>query len=128
MTGAAVRNILVSNAAITALIASRIYPLILPQGSPFPAVTYNIVSNNPLHCKNGAASQDEIRLSLNIWSRKYEEAEAIAEASRNALDNYAGISKGQTINKIQIINEVDLYEEEPNVYHKVLDFKILKQR
>lgn len=131
MVGAALRSLLVNAGTIEALIGVdamgrvKIYPLIVPQGVPYPAYVYQLISDVPIRCKApGGATADEYRFQVSAYSRDYIMVEQMATVVRVALDDYKGISEGETLLKIYFDGQRDLYEEGPKVYHRAMDFRV----
>ena len=79
-------NILSTNAALTALISTRLNPVRIPQGSSFPAVSYNLVSEVPNPTKSGHSRTEFARVQVNAYGNTLASAEAVASAIRTAFE------------------------------------------
>ncbi len=66
-----------SFAGLSALIATRIYPLRMPQGSTFPAVVYTRVSGARINNLDGENIQNP-RYQIDCWAETYSAAKAVA--------------------------------------------------
>lgn len=125
----AIYNILSNHATLKTLLGGtlteppRLYPLILPQTAALPAMTMQVVSNNPTYCKEGR-QEDEYRLSLNVFTESYSKAQEIGDITKDILDQLKGTYAGIEITKIKLLNEIDLYEKGAEDFHKVIDFKV----
>lgn len=79
-------NILSNNAALTALVSTRINPLRIPQGTAFPAISYNLISITPTPTKSGHSRTDWARVQISIFATTYQSAAETADAVRNAFE------------------------------------------
>lgn len=84
-----------SVSAITAVVGQRIYPRLVPQGnqsgSNLPAITYQMVSGNPLQSLSGSSGFTTERIQLNCWALDDSTARSLRELLRLNLDGYAGL-------------------------------------
>lgn len=91
-------NILSTNAALTALISTRLNPVRIPQGSSFPAVSYNLVSEVPNPTKSGHSRTEFARVQVNAYGNTLASTEAVASAIRTAFE---AVSLPNTFNGIK---------------------------
>lgn len=73
-------------ASIVAIIADRVYPLVLPQEPTLPAIAYQRISNR-VERSQGGISAINPRMRLNCWDRTYDGAIALEEVLIAALDS-----------------------------------------
>jgi hypothetical protein len=121
---AVLQRIILAAPAVSALIGSRLYPNIVPQKAPNPAMTYQQISGPRLHDMQGAVGMCKARFQINCWAASYAKAKELAETVRLTLDGYS--SEG-TIKVIHLSNEGDLPKTKPGLdqltrYGKRLDF------
>lgn len=81
-----VYNILSNNAALTALISTRLNPVRIPQESSFPAVSYQLVSEVPNPTKSGHSRTEFARVQVNAYGVTLASAESVASAIRTAFE------------------------------------------
>jgi type III secretory pathway lipoprotein EscJ len=81
----AVYNILSNNAALTAVVSTRINPLRIPQESAFPAISYQLISVIPHPSKSGSSKSDFARVQINSFGLTYQSAVQVADLVRNAM-------------------------------------------
>lgn len=62
-------NILSNNAAVSAIVGTRIYPMRLPINTAYPAITYQLVSDVPENSKTGRAIYYNARVQVNCFAR-----------------------------------------------------------
>lgn len=118
------QRIILAAPAVSALIGSRLYPNIIPQGAPNPAMTYQQISGPRQHDMQGAVGFAKARYQINCWAETYAKAKELAEVVRQVLDGYS--SQG-VIKVIHLANEGDLPKTSPGLdqltrYGKRLDF------
>ena len=73
------------NAPLAALVGTKIFPLIVPQGTAFPCISYQRISGMPANTLSGHSGLEEIDLQIDVWAKTYTEAKAIAKAVRAAM-------------------------------------------
>lgn len=120
-------TILSAHPGLSALVGSRIYPLILPQNPAYPALTYQRVSGPREQSHDGPSGLARPRFQVSCWHPDFDQAKAAAEQVRLALAGYRGIVGGLEIEGIQVENELDLYDPDAKVYRVILDFVIWHQ-
>jgi len=131
ITGA-IRQLIVDNATAAAIVGQRVYPVILPQSAIYPAVKMHIVSSGGNNTKSGVSSEDTIMLQVSSFAFTYNDAQRSDDAIRAAIDYYRGtVLVGAVVHGLDLveyIGSVDLYEEEPKVFHRASDYKIRYSR
>lgn len=94
----AVRYLLINDAAVAALIGSRVYPIALPQGSTLPAAVFHMID----------ATEDDFgvlsdpRIQISCFAATYDGAKALRQAVKNCLKRYRGTAKGILIEHIAV--------------------------
>lgn len=120
-----------AHTGLSALVDSRIYPLVLPQPPTLPAVTYFKVSKvNKRTMASPSDSLKQVRVQLSCWANTYAKAKDVAEQVTVALQDYSGLMGGTDGVRVldgNIINEQDLYEGDTGIYHIPIDVLILHE-
>jgi hypothetical protein len=93
-----VYNILSNNAALTALISTRLNPVRIPQETTFPAVSYQLVSEIPTPTKSGHSHTEFARVQINAYGTTLSSAQSVASAIRTAFE---AVSLPGTFNSIK---------------------------
>ena len=87
-------DLLCGDAALVALISTRIYPQVAPQNVPddeMPShVVYQVVSSIPERHLKGPGAPTVTRMQVDCYARVYSDAKAIARAIRECADGYRG--------------------------------------
>jgi len=119
-------SLLKANAGVSSLVATRMYPVLLPDKSTLPAVTYRTLSSLPTYTLTGALGMTTNRIEYTAWATSYLTAKAIIEAIVEALDNYTGtLADGTFVSRIwRTGSAVDSFEAEGNLYTCSIDFRI----
>ncbi len=110
---------------VTALTSTRIYNLELPQETTMPAIVFSrINTNRDLISHGGALGLAESIIQVSLYADTVPEVRALSEAVRKTLHVYKGTNNGVEILLSRLINEVDLFDSELEVYHVAMDFQV----
>ena len=82
--GVLIFSLLSQAAPVVALLGERIYPILAPQGTPFPYATYQVISQNGNETM-ACVLEDDARAQLSLFAKTYPEICAISAATRAAL-------------------------------------------
>ena len=121
MIESALRYILVNDTTVKA-ITTRCYPVTIPQDPTYPLILYTKISGMRDHALRGASGHAHPRFQVEAWAETYTAAKTLADAIRNALDDYTGTASGTYIASCLIDSERDIYEPEIEVYRVVQDY------
>lgn len=118
---------LVEEAIVTLLsgvAGGRVYAHNLARGVTLPAVTYMKVSGPRDQTMQGPSGLVSARIQVSSWAASYGAAKTLSDSVRQALDGYMGTTDGVRIGGIELVNETDQYESEPNVFQVIMDFRV----
>ncbi len=104
----AVRAVLELDATVVALVGSRIYPSVAPQGAVAPFVVARIISDVPENTLAGTSvgRLSGIRLQLDSYGRTYIEAHAVGDA----IDAVVSALASPDLSAMRV-GERDLYDD-----------------
>lgn len=71
-------------AGVTAMVAQRIYPDVLPDKTTYPAVVFEVQSI-PIPSVSGVNLGDEVTVTVASWGKSRTEANAVRDAAEAAL-------------------------------------------
>jgi Protein of unknown function (DUF3168) len=103
----------------------RVRPMLLPEGTNFPAIVYQVVATNPLTSMDGVNALQMKRMQIDCYGQTAVAAKTLAQAVHNALDGYRGVlSEGTVVQSCLPNQDVDEFEFDPQVFRVACDFNI----
>jgi hypothetical protein len=125
----AIYDVLHDDATVLGIVVAKIYPNNIPQGITVPAISYHEISGMRDHVLGSATGLVMSRYQINCWDDDYAGVRTLANAVRNALDDYAGTKDSTYIQRALIDGENDISEFPADTqllfrYGKALDFII----
>ena len=109
MTVLAVRQALIADAGVQALVGQKIGPLQEMQGLDFPYVILGLGKLDPFNTLNGSAGLSREVIELDAWAFKYGDAVQLADVCRTALNNAGFLCLGLTADKFEFQQDSGLY-------------------
>ena len=102
-------------------VEGRVHPLRMPQNCLKPALVYKKVSDievAPMSgwCEVQGATSSKKRMQVSVFAEHYSEQKSIEQSVKTALKTFG--------NKVKEIRNYDLFEDETELYHGVIEFKI----
>lgn len=119
-THGAIRDALVEDATVAALVGTRVYPIRLPELPTLPALTYQRISSRPIGSHQGAGELEAGRWQVTAWADTYNGVQALALATERALDGRLGSGIQAAIPAGQL----DLFDPETGRYYVPVDVMI----
>lgn len=119
------RDLLLNNAGVVALVGQSIHMMRLPQGTKAPCISYSRINTNPINALNTAARAEISTYQVDAWGKTQLQARDLAHKIKLALDAYIGTSLGVSIGGIMLANEIDLYEEDTEFFRVSLEFTVM---
>jgi hypothetical protein len=102
------RAALVANAAVTALVGTRVYPVLAPATAAIPFVTYRRSGVQRQHALSGPIGTPTVLLTLDMYAETYEAVRDLADKTRLCLDGYGTAETDSTVVKnVSLDNESD---------------------
>jgi hypothetical protein len=115
--GSAVRGYLAANGGVAALVGSRIYPDVLPQGYSVRsggALTYTIIDTVHDHLINGLSGIARSRIEFAAFASTRAGANLIAEAVRASdIIGLTGAMGGVSIESVIVASGIQTLDERP---------------
>lgn len=116
---------LTANIDVTALVETRIYPVVWPDTPVFPLVTYQRISTVTQSVFSGPLSMATVRLQIDAWGAGYSDAKAVAEAINKALEGFQGtLPDGTRVDDIILDSQFDLFDSPSLRFRVSSDFLI----
>lgn len=125
----ALRTILLADAPVLAVVSTKIWPMIAPQGSAMPYIVYSRIGTDHIEVLAGSAGLARATFQIDCWSDSFDTVRDLANKVRIALQGVQGTHASVVIDGINMTSEVDDYEEpenknEPGTYGVKMDFGI----
>lgn len=111
-----------NDAGVSALVSTRVYPVILPQRPTLPAISYQRISNS---VKDGTSDIRQSRWQVDGWAQTYAGITALSAAIKTAMDAYHDTDQSPMIKWTDIVNELDDYDPETDLYRVSLDLILI---
>lgn len=128
MVGKYLRNRLINNATVNALINGRFHPVWIPQLSDRPAVAFQVSISPGDATKVDKATYDNYEVTMNIWGDDYDQLEAIDAAIRSELDFTRGTTEGVTVRQIEYKGGGDGTDEKGEFLYREAKYMISVNR
>jgi hypothetical protein len=125
MFESSVMNYLSSYTGLTALVSSRITPVVLPTPATYPSVTFQTIAAEDDLVMGQEAGIFECRVQFDCWGSSYGSTKAVAIQVKNAFRNYTGDMKGTVIHCTKLVNEMDAFNS--TVFRTTLEFEFQYQ-
>lgn len=111
---------LTTDPAVSAIVASRVYPQIAPQRAAMPLVTYSRVSGVRSMSVDGVGKLLQARYQIDCFANDYTTARALASAAMDALRAAAAF-------KVADITDRDQFEDEIDIHRIIIDATLWHQ-
>ncbi len=93
----------------------RVWPVLAPQDSALPRITFQRVSNAPVNDLRGHSGMDIVRVQVDVWAADYLSGKHLATTVRDTLSS-SGI-------KHLFLSDLDDYEPETKLYRVRMDLQ-----
>lgn len=91
-------TILTGNAALAALVGTRVYPVKLPQKVVYPAIVFTKLGGPRAHSQDGSSGFVQGLFAFDCWADTNAVASAVEKALKDTLDGYRDVHTGGLIN------------------------------
>jgi len=109
-------------------VGTRIRPNILEQNVVLPAVSYQILFDEPTDDISANAGLFRAQVQYNVFAKTPDAVQPIADKIRLALQGYKGVSSLVDILGVYFVSQFDNYEEEIDNYVVTLRFGVWYNR
>lgn len=94
-------------AELSALIGTRLYPVLIPQEVAEPAVAYQVITGLPTRSHTGYSNHQATRIQFTCQAGSYSQAKAVSKAVRHCWESFRGTVSGILIGGAFVENEFD---------------------
>ena len=121
---------LLSTPAVTAIMGTRLYPVIIPAGATpasYPCATMRTISSVPQYTNDGPTGFINARIQIETWSADYYTGKSLADAIRVALDGFYGVLPDGTavLNILRDNGGTDYYEQDSEMHCVQVDYRVM---
>lgn len=139
MIETALRSVLLADAAVAALVGTRVYTGVMPQRPTLPLVTLKKIDKLSDLTLEDAVGPNTLRVQVDCWAQDgtgtsgVDNVRALADvvngsddqSSAGPLHGYHGTSEGQRINLIRLLVERSTeYESDTKLYRVSADYAV----
>lgn len=115
---------------VTAIVKTRIYGNVAPQGKPLPYITYTRIDADHYHHMGGMSGLANMRIQVDCWSGMYPQVKWLAEKVRLALDAFSGDVGSHDVRSILLESDNDLHVtpfrgDDNGVHRQSMDFMVV---
>jgi len=121
---------LIADATIHAVVADRIYPMMMPQNVTLPCLTYQRISTPRIitHDSSGATGDlTNPRFQFDAWGATQKSTKLISDALRAVLHGKTGAMGGVTIRAALADNEAPDFDPDSELYRSRSDYIIWQE-
>lgn len=108
---AALYTNLTEDAGVAAIAEGRVYPVMVPQDRPYPALVYQLISAPRVHSMDGASGLVSARVQITSFAVTQVVARSLADAARVLMDGVSGTWAGVVIDHANLIDEADVLDK-----------------
>lgn len=114
-------TILTGYSGVSAIVDTRVFPLVLPQKAALPAISYLRVDGVQDANLSGNSGMEAVRVQVDCWAQTYAQAKTLAGAVADAMA--AGFGS-----ECVWLSDRDQYEDGAKVFRVILEFSIHNER
>ena len=112
------RNTLLGSTALTAIVGNKVFPMVMPQGTLLPAVSFQKISGVPANCLYGPTGLEEITVQIDAWAMSLSVVKNMAKAIRAVMPT-TGVTWGA-----RLTMDEDLFDAEAKVYRICMSYDV----
>ncbi len=108
---------LTSDAGVSALVGTRVHPMLRPKGGTLPAITYQRISSIRDNSLDGPMDYVSYRIQIDCWAGTYAQAKALGDAVRAALNGVSTTLGGEAVQFVTLESDNDELENDGDTRH-----------
>lgn len=114
-------------AGLSALISTRLYPNVIPETAPAPAVAYQRISRQRWRSRDGYSGKSVSRYQFTAVGDTPSDARDVALQIVAALESFAGTMDGLTVDVAMVDDERDDYLPRSQEYTEQVDVDVIHE-
>ena len=107
----AVYTRLSTDATVSGLVGTRIYPVLAPEGVALPYITYQRIAVDHVESVAGSSGLANALVQVDCWAASYAGANALGEAVRLRMQGFRGTVGSQDIQAVLLSSDRDAPED-----------------
>lgn len=104
-----------NSAALTAIVANRVYNGPLPETATLPAITFEYVTGSPQNTFNGDTGASRNTYTISAWASTYAQAQQLRQAIQAEMRDRVRLAL------------VPLHDHQSRLYRFAIDYSIFRQ-
>ena len=108
--GKVVRTTLLNDAAIASTVSNRVYPLVMPMNTDFPAIMYTVLNTKSDSHLKGTTGIAESMLQLDGYGQNYSGLLSLMELVRLEIQSIRGTYDSVFISSIDLDSSYDMFD------------------
>jgi Protein of unknown function (DUF3168) len=120
----AIRDLILSDPAIVAIVGTRVYPAPLPANPVYPAITYQQISQGNVSSHSGNSHLANTRLQLTCWASSHTANSDLRDNLKRVLRDFHGNQSGYRLDRVAWDNDLAQYESETAKHQRIIDLLI----
>lgn len=128
-----IRTLLLSSPDIAAMVGTRVYPIVLPQGETEDSIVYNRIVESESYHFVGGSGLISTRMQIDAWSRDLDRAHVLGDLIKEFIGGFKGqINYGSSspqdyvnINGIFMLNGDEDFDNLSLMYRRRRDYSVI---
>ena len=109
---------LAGTTAVSTIVSTRIYPVIMPQDPTVPAISYQQISMTE---QDGTSTLREQRYQVDCWDDDFAGVQTLGDAVQAALEEWTDTDQTPRVKMSRIVGSYHDYENETGLYRVSFD-------
>jgi hypothetical protein len=101
---------LTANTNVSAIVSTRVYPMVAPRSAAMPLLTYERASTDEIGIMSGVDGALTVHLSVDCWGTTYLGARSAADAVEGVLNGYSNTASDPVVIMVRREGERDIVE------------------
>jgi len=126
---------ILSDSGVTAIIASRVFPLMMQPKENFPCVVYRLANGVPIASADGESQEAEYSVEIiclyrQVGNNVHEVSRSLFNAVKTAFGRYTGvIDSSISVDATYLEGERDeIYDSDLRAFGRVLTYKLMHRK
>lgn len=125
----ALNQYLAGKAVLTNIVGTKIFPVVRPQGTTLPAISFLRLTGEHAHNLQGGAGRGDPRFMVDCIADTYAQADDLAEVVRGVMQGFTGTMGDVEVTSVTLEDDSDQFDQPEDgsdrvAFHIPLIFKI----